>query len=99
MDLVLTRNEGKIAKWKTIEAIAQFYILRSAEIHLKFHFLMCTTSNKMYKTPVAVFSRDTEEPKYQLLTEFHNVKFDSSEDILSNKQNKAMIKAMSMKQW
>lgn len=57
------------------------------DIYVITHILMCETSNKMYKTLVVIFSRDTEQENCQILNEFYNFKFDSSKDSLSNFAN------------
>lgn len=77
-------NDKEKKDWKTRDAKARGYILRTIDPVIKIHVLTKKTSKDMYDALKKVYKRDTAQTKQQLMTEFLNYKWDKNISLLQN---------------
>ena len=77
-----TSDDKKKDEWHQKDALAQYYIMRTVDLHVKSHILSCTTSNAMFESLQKVYKKDTDRQKSKLLADFYNFKFDKSLDVM-----------------
>lgn len=66
-----------------MDAIAQQVIVTTIDKKVMIHILNCRISHDMYKKLCAIFERDTEQQKCNLLQDFFNYSFSTESNIAS----------------
>lgn len=77
-------NANVTDQWKTKDAKAQYYILRTIDQHVKPHILTCETAKDMYDTLKNIYDKQSAQQKQQLQSDFFNYTWNKSKDVMTN---------------